>query len=127
MQRSDVPDEREKPFGWKDATAVFALRIVDSGLAPWALVAGFVLMLVYILTRNLGSTDNLALINRLTDSKIFGFGGWILCLIQLPIFVSILKRTKRAGRNRLAFLEDENIKARQLLKQAKQGELTLEQ
>lgn len=117
----------DSKFGWKDGVALFGLRVVDSGFLPWVLVAGFCLGLVYILTRNLASADNLTLLSKLMETKLFAFGGWILALLQLPIFVVILRRTKRLGRNRLKYLEDENVKAREMLKKSRQGELKLEQ
>jgi hypothetical protein len=123
-----VSDEtKDSKLNWKDGVAIFALRVVDSGLIPWVLVATFCLGLVHSMTRNLNSSDTLTLINRLTESKIFAFGGWLLSIIQIPVFVFILNRTKRLGRKRLDNLETENSKARELLKKMRQSELKLEQ
>jgi hypothetical protein len=105
---------------------LFILRVTDSGLAPWVLVALFILGLVWIATRNLDSKDTASLITSFMGIRGIAWSGWIVAFIQIPVFRWSLNKARRLRMNQLNDLQEENEKARELLKKQKQSELELE-
>jgi hypothetical protein len=111
----------------RDMIGYFVLRITDSGLAPWALVALFLLGGVWIITRKLDSKDTLTLISKFGTFHGMLWAGWILAFIEIPIARWMIVRTKRLQSNRITHLQEENKKARDMLKKYTVDELKLEQ
>jgi hypothetical protein len=120
----EQPEPKKEPNAWT-MFAVILMRLIDSGLGPWVAVSMFVLGGLYILTRNLDSHDNLALLSSI---KISGFSwlGWVIALLEIPVFRWAVSREKRMGKNRVARLEDENKEAKEMLKKYRQSDLKLE-
>lgn len=117
--------EKDRP-GFLEMVGLFILRITDSGLAPWALVALFILGLVWVATRNLDSKDTASLIRSFMGMRGIAWSGWIVAFIQIPVFKWSLNKARRLRMNQLSDLQEENEKARELLKKQKQSELELE-
>jgi hypothetical protein len=84
---------------WKDAIGIFVLRTMDSGLAPWTLVALFLLGLAWVVTRNLDSKDNLALITCLGSAHGFAWLGWLLAFLEIPIAKWAIKQARNMRSN----------------------------
>src|SRR5690349_2061441 len=104
---------------------LFALRIVDSGLAPWALVALFLLGGLYLLTRNLDSKDTLAFLSKLGTLRGLAWAGWIVAFIEIPICKWAIERTRKLRVNQLNQLQDQNEKTVNELARMKQAQLEL--
>ncbi|HUA68901.1 MAG TPA: hypothetical protein VMA13_10180 [Candidatus Saccharimonadales bacterium] len=118
-------DEKDRPGFW-EMVGLFILRVTDSGLAPWVLVALFILGLVWIATRNLDSKDTASLIASFMGIRGIAWSGWVVAFIQIPVFKWSLNKARRLRINQLNDLQEENEKARELLKKQKQSELELE-
>ena len=121
------PKKKEDPPSIPQAIVWFAVRITDSGLAPWALVALFLLGGMYITIRQLGSKDTLTFRQGIGTLKGFAWVGWMIAFIEIPIFKGVLNRSRSSGKERIEQLQTENQKARELLRALKQSELKLEQ
>jgi hypothetical protein len=91
MAENNPKPENPQP-DWKDAIGIFTLKLMDSGLAPWTLVALFLFGLTWLVTRNLDSKDSLALITKLGSAHGFAWLGWAGCL-------RLLKFRLRAGQS----------------------------
>ncbi|MGB7746371.1 MAG: hypothetical protein WBN75_03710 [Verrucomicrobiia bacterium] len=111
---------------WRDIAAVFVLRVTDSGLTPWALVACFLLANAWLITRNLDSKDTVAVISKIGTAHGLAWIGWLVAFIEIPIAKWAINRARSGQRERMRQLQDDNEKARELLKKLKQSELTLE-
>ena len=118
-------NDHDKPNLWTLVT-VFLLRIADSGLLPWAIVAAFVLALCYLLTRNLDSKDTLSFLNGIGTLRGFAWIGWLVALLEIPMYHWFAKRTRRGQDAHIQRIEAENEKAREMLKKFKQEEFKLE-
>ena len=116
--------DEKKLSGWQ-MVGLFALRIVDSGLAPWALVALFLLGGLYVLTRNLDSKDSLAFLARFGTLHGLAWAGWIVAFIEIPICKWIINKTRRLRLNQLSQLQDQSEKAVGELTRMKQAQLEL--
>ena len=123
---NEVAEEHDekKLSGWQ-MVGLFALRIVDSGLAPWALVALFLLGGLYVLTRNLDSKDSLAFLARFGTLHGLAWAGWIVAFIEIPICKWIINKTRRLRLNQLSQLQDQSEKAVGELTRMKQAQLEL--
>ncbi len=119
-------DEKDRPGFW-EMIGYFILRITDSGLAPWVLIALFILGLAWVTTRNLESKDNLTLITSFLGLRGIAWTGWIVAFIQIPVFRWSLNKARKLRLNQLSELQNENEKAREMLKKQKQTELELKQ
>lgn len=122
MAKSKDTDRPE----WRDIAAVFVLRVTDSGLTPWALVALFLLGNTWLLVRNLNSQDTLALIQKIGTVHGLAWIGWLLAFIEIPIARWAINRARSGQSAKIKQLQDDNDKATELLKKLKQSELTLE-
>ena len=111
---------------WRDIAAVFVLRVTDSGLTPWVVVALFLLGVFYIGTRNLNSGDTLQLVSGIGTVHGFAWIGWLLAFIEIPIAKWAINRARNGQNDRIKQLEDDSEKSKEFLKKAKQSELTLE-
>jgi hypothetical protein len=118
-------DGNAHPKLW-DLVGYFAFRVTDSGLAPWTLVALFLLGGGWILTRHLDSKDSLSLITRIGSLHGFAWSGWVFAFIEIPIAKWLINRARQLNKDKIARLEQENKKARELLKKHKLGEFGLE-
>jgi hypothetical protein len=114
----------KKLTGWQ-MVGLFALRIVDSGLAPWALVGLFLLGGMYVLTRNLDSKDSLAFLARFGTLHGFAWAGWIVAFIEIPICKWAINRARNLRLNQLNQLQDQSDKSVEELKKMKQSQLEL--
>jgi hypothetical protein len=119
-------EKEERPSFW-EMVGFFILRITDSGLAPWVLIALFLLGIGWLATRNLDSADNLKFLSSFFSLKGIAWSGWVVAFIQIPVFKWSLNKARNLRINQLNDLRDENEKARELLKKHKQTELELEQ
>ena len=121
-----MPEDEDKktPSVWQ-MVGLFAFKITDSGLAPWAVAALFVLGAMWVLTRHLNSTDTLALLSKFGTVYGVAWIGWIVAFIEIPICKWAINRARRLRLNQLRQLQDENDKAREQLKRLKQTELEL--
>lgn len=124
MKEKNQSKEKPQP-DWKDAIGFFVLRTMDSGLAPWTLVALFLLGLVWIGTKNLDSKDNLTLITKLGSAHGIAWIGWLVAFLEIPIARWAVKRARNMRNSQLKSLQDEVEKARKLLKKHKLDELEL--
>lgn len=115
-------DSKEKAGFW-DMCGFFVLKTTDSGLAPWVLVALFFLGLLWILTRNLDSQDNLKFLSSLLSLNGFAWAGWVVAFIQIPVFKWALNRARGMRINQLNDLRDQNEKYAEMLKKMKQTDL----
>lgn len=111
---------------WRDIAAVFVLRITDSGLTAWVVVALFLLGILYVGTRNLDSKDTLDLISNIGTVHGLAWIGWLLAFIEIPIAKWAINRARNGQNDRIRQLQDDNEKSKELLKKIKQSELTLE-
>ena len=125
MKEKNQNPENPQP-NWKDAIGIFVLRTMDSGLAPWTLVALFLLGLIWVVTRNLDSKDSLALLTNFRNTHGFAWLGWLLAFLEIPIARWAIKRARNMRSGELKRLEEEVDKARKFLKKQKTGELELE-
>jgi uncharacterized membrane protein YqhA len=121
---SDSKD-KDKPK-WFDVLAVLLLRMADSGLLPWMLVAGFLLTGFWLMVKNLSSGDTLALINKIATLKGLAMVGWLVAIIQVPMYRWAINRARNMNASKIKQLEDEVVKAREQLKAHKLGEFRLE-
>src|SRR5258707_9385007 len=97
---------------WKDIVAVFVLRVTDSGLTPWLLVALFLLGNVWLLARNLDSKDTIILISKIGTAHGFAWIGWLLAFIEIPIAKWAINRARTGQSERIRQLQDDNDKAK---------------
>lgn len=125
MSENNPKSENPQP-DWKDAIGIFTLKLMDSGLAPWTLVALFLFGLAWLVTRNLDSKDSLALIAKLGSAHGFAWSGWLFAFVEIPIARWAIKRARTMRSSELKRLQEEADKARKLLKKQKTGELELE-
>jgi len=123
-----VASEKKDPQpGWKEGLVFFALRICDAGYTGWILIAAFFLGVLFIFTRNLSSSDTLALLRGIGTLNGFAWIGWIFAIAEIPIMRWLLDKARRDNTSHLQHLEAENEKARKILKKHKQTELNLEE
>jgi hypothetical protein len=115
------PDRPE----WRDIAAVFVLRVTDSGLTPWALVAIFLVAVIWVMTRNLDSQDTLALISNVGTVHGIAWLGWGIAFIEIPIAKWAINRARRSQNAKIEELEKDSDRAREQLKKLKQSELRL--
>lgn len=114
----DTPD-------WKDAVAFFVLRVTDSAHLVWVLLALFFLALIFILTRNLSSEDQLKFIWSIGSFEGLAWTGWLAAFIEIPIARWAILRMGNKNSAEIKRLTTENEKARKKLKDLKQGEFDL--
>ena len=119
-------EKKEDSGGVLDAVMFLLLRICDAGYVGWVLVVLFVLGVLHILTANLDSKDNLSLLQGIGTIHGLAWIGWIIALAEIPLVRLLLDKSRKQGNGRIRSLEEENEKARTLLKKYKQQELELE-
>ena len=125
-EKEGAKAESDKPSDWKEAILFFTMRACDSAYLPFTIVCVFALGLVWLLTRNLDSHDNLSFLSRLSSSK-WVWLGWVIAIAEVPIGRWVLNR-RTADRDRwIARLQGEVEEARKQLKEqaSKQAELDL--
>jgi hypothetical protein len=66
IHQKEMPEDDTAKTGWKELAALTLLRLIDSGLGPWVLVALFLVACLWLMTRNLDSKDTLVLWSHLT-------------------------------------------------------------
>ena len=118
--------EHGKPPEWKDVIAILGLRLADSGLLPWMVVAGFLLCLFWLPVRNLDSKDSLALMTHIGSLRGLAWAGWVVALIEIPIAKWALNRARNLNSSRIKQLEEDVVKTREKLREHRQSELKLE-
>ncbi len=121
-----MSDPEKGPAGIRMAIALILLKLIDAGLAPWLLVALFVIGTEWSLTRHLNSPDTLIFLSKLLSRAGFTWFGWFVALVEVPLFAWTLRRQHRRHEQKERFLENDATKARELLKKHKQEELKLE-
>jgi hypothetical protein len=125
MSEDNPKSENPQP-DWKDAIGIVTLKLMDSGLAPWALVALFLFGLTWLVTKNLDSKDSLALIGKFGTAHGLAWLGWLVAFVEIPIARWAIKRARTMRNSEFKRLQEEADKARKLLKKHKTGELELE-
>lgn len=116
----------EKIPSWGDGLAYFLIRITDSCHLAWALVAAFLLIVLFILTRNLESKDALQFLWSVGSREGLGWCGWFVALLEIPIARWIIQRLQSKDGKEIERLREENGRARKKLKEYKQAEFDLE-
>ena len=114
----------DRPTIW-EMVVFFIIRTTDSGLAAWTLVALFILGLSWVVTRNLESKDELALITSFIGLKGVAWLGWLVAFLEIPVFRWSLNKARKLKSNQMDRIQAENEAAREALKK-KQIELELE-
>ena len=120
-----MEDDKPKQADWKMGLVMVIFRLLDAGLAPWVMVCMFLLGAEWIGTRTLNSQDTLKFLSQLFGRTGFAWFGWIVALIEVPLFAWTLRRENRRHRDMERLVGEEGAKARDLLKQQKQEELKL--
>lgn len=121
-----MSEEKDKEHHkWYDSLAVLGLRMADSGLLPWMLVAASVLGGYWLTVRNLNSQDTLIFMGRVASLKGLALAGWVIALVEIPIFRWVLNRNRALNSSRIKQLEEETARSRAKLKEFKQAELEL--
>lgn len=115
----------EKKLSTGQLVGLFALRIVDSGLAPWAVAALFVLGLAWIPIHNLNSKDTLEFLSKIGTLHGVLWAGWFVAFIEIPICKWVINRTRRLRINQVSQLQDQSEKAVDELVKLKQSQLEL--
>jgi hypothetical protein len=121
---AEEDEDKKSPSTWQ-MVGLFALRITDSGLAPWALVALFSLGGMWVLTRRLDSKDTLTFLSKFGTLHGLAWLGWVAAFVEIPICKWAINRARNLRLNQMRELQDENEKAREQLKKLKQSELEL--
>ena len=123
-----MPEEHEdkKLTGWQ-MVGLFALRIIDSGLAPWALVALFLLGGFHIVLGRLDSKDTLTLIYKVGTLRGFAWAGWVVAFVEIAICKWVVNRTRKQRLSQVNELNDRSERAMDELVKMKQSQLEFKQ
>jgi len=104
---------------------MIVFRLLDAGLAPWVMVAMFLLAAQYIAMRNLSSADTVKVMAKLFTRTGFAWFGWVVALVEVPVFAWTIRKENHRHRQRERAIGEDANKAREMLKAHKQEELKL--
>ncbi len=102
-------ESEEKPEIWQQVIFVL-VRAIDSNHGPIALLLIFLFSTFCASLHFLPETDRAAWLGQLVESKKVGVTGWVLAIIQLPIYAWLRGISRKADASEIQRLNEANKK-----------------